>query len=113
MPQHISDTIGYTSLHSDSTTFPLNYHIRGNSLEFYVHRITFYVSCQCFVPQNYLLHPNCNIGTYAHLLLTKSPSSELQEFLGKLIFPIEFLQYHLIVILVWNEWFCWLHIICV
>ena len=61
------------------------------------------------MPHNELLQPSCNIGTDAHLLFTKSPSSKLQELLGKIFFPLEFLQFHPIVILVYNEWFGWIH----
>ena len=39
---------------------------------------------------------------------TKYPSSELQEFLGKVL-PLDFIQFNPIAILLWNEWFGWLH----
>ena len=93
MSGQISDTIGYNSLHSDGTAFPFTYNIRGNSIELYVHHITFSVSGQFFVPQNELLLHSCNIGTYAHLLFNKALytlSSKLQELLGKVISPLEY-----------------------
>ena len=62
---------------------------------------------------NELLHPSCNIDTDAHLLFTKALRSELQECLGKVLFTLEFLQLHPIVILVCNEWFGWIHTIWV
>ena len=65
------------------------------------------------MPHNELLHPICNIGIDAHLLFTKSPSSKLQECLGKVFFPLGFLQFHSIVILVWDELFGWIHTIWV
>ena len=55
--------------------------------------------------QNDLIYPSCNIFTYAHLLFIKSPRYKLQELLGKLLSPLEFIQLHMIVIIVWNEWF--------
>ena len=58
--------------------------------------------------QNELLHPRCNIATHAHLLFTKALISKLQEILGKVILPPDFLRFYNIVILVWNEWFGWL-----
>ena len=60
------------------------------SLELYVHLITFYISGKCFVPHNQLLHCSCNIGTAAHLLFTKSLSSEFQEWFDKVLYPLEF-----------------------
>ena len=83
------------------------------NIELYIHRITFSVSAQLFFPYNDIIHISCNIGTASHLLFTKSRSSELQECLGKIIFPIEFFQFHLIFILLCNEWFGCLHTIWV
>ena len=62
---------------------------------------------------NKLLRCSCNIGTAAHLLFTKAPSSDFQEWFGKVLYPIEFLQVHLIVILIWNEWLGWIQAIWV
>ena len=63
------------------------------------------------MPHKQILHPRCNIGTNAHLIFTKSPISKFQECLGKVLLPIDFLPFHPIVILVWNELFCWFHTI--
>ena len=104
-------TISYTSLHSNITNLLLTYHIRVSSIELYVHLITFSISGQCFISRNQLLHCSCNIGTDAHLLFTKGPSSEFQEFFGKVLYPLDFLQVHMVVMLIWNEWFGWLHTI--
>ena len=82
-----------------------------SSLEFYVHRITFSISGQWFVTHNQILHWSCNIGTAAHLLFTKPPSSELNVYFGKVLYPLEFLQFHPIFIIICNEWFGWLHTI--
>ena len=98
-------------MHSDRTDSPLTYHIRGTSLELYIHRTTLNVSVQCFVSQNEIIHPICNIWTYSPLLLAKAQISELQECLGKFIPPLEFISFYTIVILVWNEWFGWIHTI--
>ena len=57
------------------------------------------------------LHYSCNIGTADHLLFTKYLSSEFQECFGKVLYPLEFLQFHSIVIRIWNEWLGWLHTI--
>ena len=111
MSWHISYTIGYTSLHSDSTTLPFTHHIRWTSLELYVHRIKSSVSGHCFVLHNELLWPSFNIGTDSQILFTKSLytlSSMLQEFLGKVFFLFS-VQFHTVVILVWNKWFVWIH----
>ena len=108
---HFIHTICYTSLHSNITNFPLNYHIRMSSLEFYVHHTTFSISGKCFVPHNQILYCRCNIGTNSHLLFTTSPSSEFQECFGKVIYPLQFLQFHTIVILIWDELFGWLQTI--
>ena len=108
---HFSHAISNTSLHSNITDFPLTYHISWSSTELYVHCITLFISGQCFVPHNQLLHCNCNIGTDAHLFFTKYLRSEFQEWFGKLLYPLEFLQFHMIAILIWNEWFGWIHTI--
>ena len=63
IPLNIRDTIGHTSLQPNNTNPPLTYHIRVPSLELYLHRITFYIFCHWFVPQNEILHCRCNIGT--------------------------------------------------
>ena len=86
-------------LHSNIITFPITHHVRVPSLELYVHRITFSVSGHCFVPHNELLLCSFNIGTATHLHFTKPPISDFQEYLGKLIFPLEFIQFHLILYL--------------
>ena len=65
------------------------------------------------VTQNKLPHTSYNIYTYSHLLWNKSPSSELQECLGKICFPLTFLQLHFILILVCNDWFFCFHTIWV
>ena len=65
------------------------------------------------MPYNEILHPTCNIGTYDHIVFTKSLRSYLQEFLGKLLFPLEFLLLYPIFILVCNEWFGWIYTIWV
>ena len=65
------------------------------------------------MPHNEFLHPSCNIDKYSHILFTKAPRSKLQECLGKLIPPLDFLHLHPIVILFWNEWFGWIHTIWV
>ena len=104
-------TISYTYLHSNITDFPLAYHIRVSSLELYVHRITFSISWQCFVPHNQLLLWSCNIGTAAHLLFTKYPSPDFQEWFGKILYPLKFLHLHPIFILIYSEWFGWLNTI--
>ena len=100
-------------MHSDIYAFPINYHIRGGSLEIYLHCITFFVSEKWFVPHNEILRPMYNIGTDDHLLFTKYLSSELQECLGKLILPLEFIPFHHIFILVCNEYILWIHYIWV
>ena len=110
-PFHFSHTISYTFLNSNITDFPLTYHIMVSSLEFYIHLITFSISWQCFVPCNQILHCSCNIGTAAHILFTKSQSSELQEYFGKVLYPLGFLQFHPICISIQNAWFSWLHTI--
>ena len=110
---HIRDIISDTALYSNSTDLPLTYHIRVPRIDFYVHRITSYVSGQWFDPHNELLRCSCYIGTDAHLLFTKAPISEFQDCLGKLLYPLDFFQFHPIVILVLNEWFGWLHTIWV
>ena len=81
----------------------------GDSIELYAQCILLSVIGQFFVPHNEILHPSCIIDTDAHLLFTKALISKLQEFLGKLLFPLDFLQFYPIVILVWNEWFGWIH----
>ena len=83
------------------------------SLELYIQHITFFVSGHWFVPHNKLIHRIYNIGTATHLLLTKAPSSEFQECFGKVILPLNFIQLHPIVILLWNEWFFWIQTIWV
>ena len=108
---NFSHTISYTSLHSNITNFLLTYHIRVSSLELYVHLITLSISVQCFVPHKQLLFCSCNIGTATNLLFTKALSSEFQELFCKVLCPIKFLQVYTIVILIWNEWFGWLHTI--
>ena len=108
---HFSHIISYTSLHSSITKLSLTYYIRVSSIELYVHHITLSISGQCFVPHNQLIHCRCNIGTAAHLLFNKSPRSDFQECIDKVLYPFEFLQLHLIVILIWNELFGWLHTI--
>ena len=106
-------TISYTYLKSNITYLPLTYHIRMSSLEFYVHHTTFSISGKCFVPHNQILCCRCNIGTNSHLLFTTSPSSKFQECFGKVIYPLQFLQFHTIVILIMNEWFVWIHTILI
>ena len=64
------------------------------------------------MPHNGLLQYICNIGTDARLLFTKSPSSEFQ-YLFCVLYTIEFIQFHIIVITIWNEWFGWIHTIWV
>ena len=108
---NFSHTISYTSLHSNITDLPLTYHIRVSSLESYGHHTNFSMSGQCFVTHNQLLLWSCNIGTAACFLFNKAPISEFQEFFGKLLYPLEFLQFHPIVILIWNEWFGWIQTI--
>ena len=81
------------------------------SLELYVHHINFSICGQCFVTHNQILYCSCNIGTASHLLFTKLLSSELQECFGKVLYHLGFLQFHLIVILIWNKLFGWLHTI--
>ena len=63
------------------------------------------------MPHNQLLHCSCNIGTSDHLLFTKSLRSEFQVCFVKVLYLLEFLQLHLIVLLIWNKWFGWLHTI--
>ena len=63
------------------------------------------------MPHNELLHPRCNIGTDDHLFFTKFLISKLQDFLGKLLSPHGFLQFHMIVVLICNEWFLALHVL--
>ena len=104
--KHISNIIGYTYLQPDITTPPPTYDIRVTSLEFCVHLMNFYVGVKLFVLHNDIIHRSCNIGTAAHLLFTKATSSDFQEFLGKVLSPLEF---RLIVVLVWNEWFFFMH----
>ena len=60
------------------------------------------------MPNNEIIHCSCNIGTATRLLFTKSLSSEFQECIGKLLFPLKFLQFHIINILVWDECFVWI-----
>ena len=108
---HFIHTISYTSLHSNITYLLLTYHIMVSSLELYLHLITFSISRKYFVPHNQILQWNYNIGTADHLLFTKSPSSEFQDWFCKVLYPLEFLQVHTIGILIWNEWFGWIHTI--
>ena len=108
---HFSHNISYTSLHYNITNFPLTYHIGVPILGLYVQHITFSIIGQSFVPHNQLIRFSCNIGTADHLLFTKSPSSEFQECFRKVLYPLEFIQFHTIVILIWNELFGWLHTI--
>ena len=108
---HFCHTVSYTSLHSNITDFLLTYHIRVSSLELYAYVINFYISGQWFVPHNQLLLCICYIGTAANLLFTKAPSSEFQECFGKVLYLLEVLQVHTIVILICYEWFGWLYTI--
>ena len=98
----IHTIISNTYLHSNITDFPLTYHIRVSSIEFYVHRITLFISWKCFMPHNQLLHWICNISTDYHLLFTKLLSSEFQECFGKLLYHFEFIQFHAWAGLLWN-----------
>ena len=98
----IIKTISYTSLHFNRTYSPLTYHISVSSLELYLHNIIFSVSLHLFVPRNYLIYRSYNIGAAAHRLLIKSLGSEFLDCLIKVIFTLWFLQFCLIVILVWN-----------
>ena len=108
---HFSHTISYTPLHYNITHLLLIYHIRVSSLELYAQLINFYISVQCFVPHNKIIYCSCNIGTAAHILFNKSPSSEFQECFGKLLYLLEFIKIHNISTLIWNKWFGWLHTI--
>ena len=108
---HFSHTIRYTSLHFNITNLPLTYHIRVSSIEFYGHRITLSISGKCFVPHNQIILCSFNIGTASHLLSPKSPRSDLQEWFDKVLYNLEFIQFHPIVILIWNAWFGWIHTI--
>ena len=63
------------------------------------------------MPHNQLLHCICNIGTADNLLFTKYLISELQECFVKVIYPLEFLQFHQIAIPTWNEQSGWIHTI--
>ena len=99
---NFSHTVSYTSLKPNITNFPLTHHIRVSSIELYVHCITLFISGKYFVPHNQILHYSCNIGRAFHLPFTKSPNSEFQECFGKVLYPIDFLQFHPIVILIWN-----------
>ena len=103
MSLKINDTIVYNSLQSNSTAFPRTLHIRGTSIELYVHHINFYISGHCFVPQNELLRISCNICSYDHLLFNKAPIYKFLEFLCKLLFSLAFIQFHQIVLLLRNE----------
>ena len=96
-------TISYNYLYSNITNLTLTYHIMVSSIEFYVHHINLCISGQCFVTHNNLLHYRSNIGTSAHLLFTKTLISEFQDCFGKLLYPLDFLQFHPVVILIWNE----------
>ena len=93
------------------TVLPVTYHIGRSDIEFYIHRITFSASVQLFVPQNELIHIRCNIGTGSHLLFIRAPRSKFKECLGKVLLPLEFIQFRMIVILIWNEWFGCIHTI--
>ena len=108
---HFSHYISYSSLHYNVTNIPLTLHMRVSSLKLYVYCITLYLSGQCFVPHNHILHRRCNIGTTAHLLLTKYPSYEFLEWFGKLINLLGFLQFHMVVIMIWNGLFGSIHTI--
>ena len=110
---HISNIVSFTSLQSSSTSLPITYHIRVLSLEFYVHCINFSINGKFFVPQNQLLRYSCNIVTSAHLLFSKALINQFRECVGKLFHHHEFFQFHLIVILIRNEGFVWLHSTCI
>ena len=107
MSLYISNTIGYTSLHSDSTVIPLTYHIRVPSLDLYVHLITLYISVHCFVPHTHILHPSCNIDTDDHLLFIKPPSSKLHKCLGKVISLFSLFSCIRLLYLSWINFLSW------
>ena len=65
------------------------------------------------MPHNQILRCSCNIGTDAHLLFNKVPKSEFQECFGKVLYTLYFIQVHMIVMNIWNEWFGWIHSILI